>query len=90
MKEYTDYHFEDMNGFVRVFDGEHINTNEMDWHRDKKDRVVTILDSGDDWYFQFDNGLPFKMTPGISIIVKKDMYHRVHKGNDDLVVKIQE
>lgn len=87
MSTYTDYELE--GDTYRLFEVSQIQENELEWHRDKGDRVVTVLEDGN-WYFQFDNGLPFRMTPGLSILIKDGVYHRIHKGDDDLIIKIKD
>jgi quercetin dioxygenase-like cupin family protein len=68
-----------------------INTpdKELVWHRDEKDRYVTILE-GEDWYFQLDNELPLKLQKKDVIFIPKHKYHRVLKGKTDLLIKIEE
>jgi quercetin dioxygenase-like cupin family protein len=68
-----------------------INTpdKELVWHRDEKDRYVTILE-GEDWYFQLDNELPLKLQKKDVIFIPKQKYHRVLKGKTDLLIKIEE
>ncbi len=66
-----------------------INENELVWHVDKVDRVVIIL-SETDWSFQLDNGLPKKLKVGDELFIPKETYHRVIKGNNDLIVEIIE
>ena len=39
--------------FERTFD-EDVAEEEMVWHRDKRDRTITVLE-GEGWMFQFDN-----------------------------------
>ena len=63
--------------------------DELKWHQDLKDRWVTILQS-EDWEFQMDNGLPNKMNVGDKFFIPKFAWHRVIKGNGDLVVSIEE
>jgi oxalate decarboxylase/phosphoglucose isomerase-like protein (cupin superfamily) len=87
MKHYTDKFRDDC--VVRTFSVDSISENELEWHRDEKDRFVTIL-NGSGWYFQFDNSLPFTMNVGDTIFIKKDLFHRIHKGNEDLVIEIKE
>tara|TARA_R100000152_G_C6721763_1_gene147676 strand:- start:264 stop:857 length:594 start_codon:yes stop_codon:yes gene_type:complete len=65
------------------------NVNEADlvWHRDREDRVIEVL-SGNDWMVQFDNRLPITMKDGDKIAIKKNSWHRVLKGNGDLIIKV--
>jgi quercetin dioxygenase-like cupin family protein len=66
-----------------------IDSNELMWHRDEKDRYVTILE-GKDWEFQLDNELPLELKKGDCIFIPKQTYHRVIKGTTDLIIQIQE
>lgn len=57
------------------------------WHRDKKDRKVSVLFNVD-WKFQFDNELPFSLSK--ELFIKKCVYHRIIKGKMPLIIKIEE
>ena len=76
------------NKFVRTFD-EHVDNKELIWHKDKKDRTIYVLESNG-WKIQYDNQLPIDLVNGQTYYVKKESYHRVHKGIGKLVVEIQE
>ena len=73
---------------LRTFSSE-VDTDELKWHYDLKDRLVQIV-SGEDWELQLDNQLPEKLTPLKEYFIPKGVYHRVKKGNGDLVVIITE
>jgi quercetin dioxygenase-like cupin family protein len=62
---------------------------ELVWHRDEKDRYVTILE-GEGWQFQLDNELPLELKKKDVIFIPKHKYHRVIKGKTDLLIKIEE
>ena len=66
-----------------------VETDELKWHFDKKDREVTILESNG-WEFQLDNEIPIILKEGDTIFIPKGKYHRVLKGNGDLKIKILE
>ena len=68
-----------------------VNTpnKELVWHRDEKDRYVTILE-GEGWQFQLDNKLPLELRKKDVIFIPKQTYHRVLKGNTNLIIKIEE
>lgn len=68
---------------------ENINDAELVWHRDKKDREVTIVESNG-WMFQMDNELPVILNEGDVINIPKNTYHRILKGSGDLKIKIKE
>ena len=61
-------------------------TYKLVWHRDKKDRVVEVMNETD-WMFQLDNEVPQRLTEN-KLFIPKETYHRLIKGTDDLVVKI--
>jgi hypothetical protein len=73
---------------LRTFSS-HVDEEELKWHYDLKDRKVQIV-SGDNWELQMDNGLPEKLTPLKEYFIPKGVYHRVIKGEGELVVLIEE
>lgn len=66
-----------------------VNEDELIWHRDKKDRLCVVL-FGSDWKFQLDNELPVTLNTGDSFVVTRQTYHRIIKGNSNLVLLIKE
>ena len=86
-----DFPFEEnkINGFyIRKFsDG--VENSELVWHRDKKNRTVTVLE-GTGWKFQYDNKLPKEIKPGDVITIKACEYHRILKGETTLKLEIIE
>jgi hypothetical protein len=77
------------NGYIiREFDT-NIPTEELVWHRDKKNRIVEVI-SGNGWKFQMDNQLPIELKKGMQIQIPKETFHRIGKGNTKLVIKIKE
>ena len=66
------------------------NTDEEEfvWHRDAEDRIVKVLECGKGWAFQFDEELPYNIEVGTEIFIHAEEYHRVHKGEGDLLVQI--
>ena len=79
-----------------TFDGEILRTfayevdeDELKWHYDLKDRKVQVI-RGDNWELQMDNEIPQKLTPLKEYFIPKGVYHRVIKGQGDLVVLIEE
>lgn len=87
MKPYTD-EIESEATIVRFFD-ENIDPIELLWHRDLKDRKVTVLE-GNGWYFQKENELPLELCRGTVIFIERREWHRVIKGVGNLKVKIEE
>lgn len=74
------------NVIVRTF-SQNIDEDELVWHRDEKDREVTVLQQTD-WQFQFDNELPQLLKD--VIFIPKNTYHRVIKGTGELNLQILE
>jgi len=72
---------------VRVF-SEQTNPDEFKWHRDREDRLITIIE-GNGWGIQIDNELPKQLEVGKQYIIPEGIYHRVIKGNGNLKVSIQ-
>jgi len=66
-----------------------IPNKELVWHRDEKDRYVTILE-GEGWGFQINNELPLELKEKDVIFIPKQTYHRILKGNTTLKIKIEE
>lgn len=83
---YSDIQNDDL--FIRYFDDQ-LNDNELIWHRDKRNREVTVLE-GMNWKFQYDNSLPFVLNVGDIIRVPAETYHRLIKGTTALSLKIKE
>ncbi len=76
------------NRFKRVFD-EQVDNSELIWHKDKEDRVIYVIESNG-WKIQYDNQLPIDLVNGNTYYVKKENYHRVHKGKGNLVIEIKQ
>lgn len=74
---------------IRTFDPSVSNSEEYIWHKDAKDRVVTVIE-GDDWKFQFDDELPISINSGDVIKVPKQVYHRIIVGSTPLKIRIEE
>ena len=84
MNSYTD--LEKSNDLtIRKF-SQDIDPTELMWHRDLKNREVKIV-SGKGWKIQLENKLPQDLD---SIIIPKLSWHRVIKGEGDLVISIRE
>ena len=87
MRPYSDVY---IGGLVRnrIF---HDPTPELyEWHKDRYDREITVLESGDGWKFQKDHETPFLLYPGVEFEVKALEHHRVIPGNGTLVLQIKE
>ena len=72
------------NTYIRTFDN-NINSYELKWHIDFEDRIIEVI-KNNDWKFQFDDELPFILKE--NIYIKKNIWHRIIKGTDDLIVKV--
>jgi quercetin dioxygenase-like cupin family protein len=75
------------NDSVRTFNS-NVDSSELVWHRDREDRIVKVLE-GKDWYFQFDDQLPFELKHGDQFFIEKMTYHRLIKGSTNLKVLIE-
>jgi hypothetical protein len=73
---------------TRVFD-KNIDDHELQWHRDERDRIVEVV-KGSGWKFQMDDEIPRTLKEGDRFTIPSEIYHRVIKGNGDLVIKIKE
>jgi len=73
---------------VRVFTPE-VLVDELKWHQDLKDRVVTVVEDGG-WQFQLEDYLPNKLYSGQKLEIPKFVWHRVIKGEGNLIVEIEE
>lgn len=73
---------------VRTFRPD-VDESELVWHRDKKNRRVHVL-SGDGWKLQLDDSLPKDLMVGQDYFVMKNSFHRLIKGANDLVIRIEE
>lgn len=73
---------------VRVFNPD-VDSEELKWHQDLNDRKVTIIESGG-WSLQMEDNLPNKLSNTQQILIPKFVWHRVIRGNGQLVVEIEE
>ena len=71
---------------VRKF-GYNVDSEDLIWHRDREDRIIKVV-SGNKWLFQFDDNIPKEMKDGDTIYIKKNSWHRVIKGEGDLIIKV--
>jgi len=66
-----------------------VDSEELKWHQDLKDRKVTIIEDGG-WQFQMEDSLPNKLSVAEQIFIPKLAWHRVIKGTGKLIVEIEE
>ncbi len=77
----------DADTFSRVFKS-NCDSDELVFHRDKRDReILSCLNEGN-WKLQMDNEIPKTITAGM--FIPKEVYHRLVKGDGDLQVVIKE
>lgn len=68
---------------------ENVDVDDLIWHRDKRDRLVTVLE-GSNWYLQMENELPVLLEKNQQYFIPKEQFHRVIKGNGNLKIDIKE
>lgn len=85
MKPYSEIDVGD-GKFIREFKSD-ISSDELEWHLDKEDRIVEVIDNAGGWEFQLDNSLPILLKE--TIFIPRETYHRVIKGKGTLILKIQ-
>jgi hypothetical protein len=62
---------------------------EYTWHRDEDDRIIEVF-SGAGWQLQLDNQLPVLLEAGREYHIPAGVWHRLHKGIDNLTILITE
>lgn len=73
---------------VRVFTPD-VSVDELKWHQDLRDRKITVVEDGG-WSFQIENELPVKLCDAKQFSIPKFVWHRVIKGDGNLIVEIEE
>lgn len=86
--EYPFEQIEKEGKLLRTFSPD-VDSEELKWHQDLKDRKVTVIESGG-WQFQIENELPVKLQDASQILISKFVWHRVLKGDKNLIVEIEE
>lgn len=71
---------------IRIFDVEEDDSNYV-WHMDHENRRIKIIE-GDGWRFQWDGCLPWLLKPGMEFNIKKNEFHRLIKGINNLKIQI--
>ena len=77
---------EDLDVEIREFLIER-DDKEYVWHRDNEHREIEVLE-GEGWRFQYENCLPYLLTPGMIFDIPKGEYHRLIKGYNNLKCRI--
>jgi hypothetical protein len=80
---------ENIDGKIKRTFSPDVDSDELKWHQDLNDRKVTVIESGG-WSFQMEDNLPNKLLIAEQIIIPKFVWHRVIKGEGNLVVEIEE
>ena len=90
-KPYTEkvelQHGTDRKYLIREFTDE-VDVEELVWHRDRHHRKVHVLLS-EGWKLQMEDRLPVPLESGKEYFIGQDTYHRVLKGEGNLVVRIE-
>jgi len=73
---------------IREFSAD-VDSRELVWHRDRRDRKITVK-NGSGWMIQFENKLPQNLVEGQTYSIKKNVYHRIIRGNSGLILEIKE
>ena len=76
------------NTIYRRFEGTVENTD-LVWHRDANNRQIIVKES-QGWQLQLDDELPQQLVEGNTYFIKAEQYHRLIKGQGDLVIEIIE
>jgi hypothetical protein len=72
--------------FIREFSGD-VDPEELVWHRDLEDRVITVAESLG-WKLQLDNQMPVNMRKGDQFFIPALEWHRVIKGHGSLLIEV--
>ncbi len=66
-----------------------LNSEELNWHRDKEDRLVEVK-KGSGWYLQMENEIPVSMSEGLKFRIPKYTWHRIiNKNRTNLVIEVR-
>ena len=76
------------NTIYRRFKGT-VEETDLVWHRDQVDRQVKVME-GQGWQLQFDNELPVELVEDETYFIASEQYHRLIKGQGELVLEIIE
>jgi len=74
------------NRLIREFSKD-VESGELVWHQDREDREIIIIE-GTGWKLQMDNEIPKDMKPGNKYYIPKYTFHRIWKGDSNLVLEI--
>jgi len=65
-----------------------LDESELKWHFDEEDRII-VCEHDTDWQIQMDDELPIRIEKNKKYFIPEGEYHRVIKGNGDLIVKVK-
>ena len=66
-----------------------LNSEELNWHRDKEDRLVEVK-KGNGWYLQMENEIPVLMSEGLKFRIPKYTWHRIiNKNRTNLIIEVR-
>lgn len=85
-KPFCDY---SCDGFFYRYFKEDTKESDLVWHKDEENRKVKVF-CGRKWKIQFDNELPKELHVNEEFEIPKYKYHRLIKGEGDLLLKIEE
>lgn len=86
-EEVIEQHGTGVKFIIRTFT-DSVEEDELVWHRDRESRLVHVL-SGTNWKLQLDDKLPEVLEMGMTYRIPKMGYHRLLKGQNNLVLRIQ-
>ena len=76
-------------GIIRRVFNEAVDVDELVWHQDHNTRKITVIER-QGWQLQIDNSLPKTLSKGDTFFIEAEQYHRIIKGNTNLVLDIDE
>lgn len=68
---------------------DHVLEDDLYWHKDKHDRLIEVK-SGENWCLQIEDDLPVELKANIVYPIPKETWHRIIKGNGNLIILIKE
>jgi hypothetical protein len=84
-EEILEQHGTGLKFVVRRFSHD-VSEEDLVWHRDTKNRTIHILE-GSKWELQKEDKLPVELKVGDDYSITKMEYHRIIKGEGDLVIR---
>ena len=72
---------------IRIFK-ENISSEELMWHFDDEDRIISPLNKTN-WKLQMDNCLPLNLEKGKTYYISEGRYHRLIKGDGELHLEVK-